>query len=246
MNSRHAGRRTVPAAVAWLALALSGCTGLAGGPRPGLVAGADWSGLEPVDIRGIDIAYVSLAADFGKYDAILLEPIGVEFAESWKPVRPGTAFEISGREYEKLRQDVAEPLRRGFVNYIEQGGKFRLTDEPGPRVLRVRARVADVRMNAPNLETAGRTDEYARSFGEMTLVAELIDSESGALVGRLMDLWVDPETRLERYTWVDNNRAIGEAAEHWAESLRRHLEVSGIRNRMQGVGEGLKRVEPGR
>ena len=40
MNSRHAGRRTVPAAVAWLALALSGCTFIEdlysgqGGPGP--------------------------------------------------------------------------------------------------------------------------------------------------------------------------------------------------------------------
>ena len=245
--SPRPGRRRAVLAAAWLALALalSGCAGLAGGPRPELVAGADWSGLEPVDIKGIDIAAVSLATDFGKYDAIILEPIQVKFAEGWKPARPGSAFEISEREYEKLREDVAEPLRRRFVGYIEQGGKYRLTDEPGPKALRVRIRVADVRMNAPNLETAGRTEEYARSFGEMTLVAELIDSESGALVGRLVDLWIDPETRFERYTRVENDRAIGEAAEQWAESLRRHLEVSAIRNRMQGVGEGLKRVDPG-
>ena len=93
MNSRHAGRRTVPAAVAWLALALSGCTGLAGGPRPGLVAGADWSGLEPVDIRGIDIRMRSGAAP-GDINADGMGDVAVSLNE------PGNEIGVGRRHHD--------------------------------------------------------------------------------------------------------------------------------------------------
>lgn len=231
-------------AVVGAALALAGCTGMSGMPRPELVTGADWSGLEPVHMKDIDIASVRPGAEFGRYDRVLLEPIAVEFAPEWEPLRPGSPFPLSERDLEKLRQDVAEPLHESFVKTIGQGGKYPLVEEPGPGVLRIRLRVADVRLNAPNLESPGRSEQWARSAGEMTLLAELIDAESGALLARIVDRWFDPDGPLQRYTWVDNNLAIGRAAEEWAQAIRRQLEVAGIKDRMHGAGEGLKKADP--
>ena len=225
-------------------LALAGCAGMSGMPRPELVAGADWAGLEPAHIKGMDIASVRPGAEFGRYDRVLLEPIEVEFAPEWEPLRPGSPFSLSERDLEKLRQDVADPLRESFVKTIGQGGKYPLAGEPGPGVLRIRLRVSDVRLNAPDLEATARSEQWARSAGEMTLVAELVDAESGALLGRIIDRWIDPDGPLQRYTWVDNNLAIGRAAEEWAQAIRRQLEVAGIRDRMHGSGEGLKKADP--
>lgn len=230
--------------LAGAALVLAGCTGMSGMPRPELVEGVDWSGLEPVHMKGMDIAYLRPGAEFGRYDQVLLEPIAVEFAPEWEPLRPGSPFPISQRDLEELRKDVGEPLRDNFVRTIEQGGKYPLVEQPGPGVVRVRLRVVDVRLNAPNVEATARLEQWARSAGEMTLVAELVDAESGALLGRIIDRWIDPDGPLERYTWVDNNRAIGDAAEDWAGAIRRHLEVAGIKDRMHGAGEGLKKADP--
>lgn len=236
--------RTCVRVLSTLALVLAGCTGMSGMPRPELVAGADWAGLEPVHMKGMDIASVRPGAEFGRYDRVLLEPIEVGFAPEWEPLRPGSSFPVSERDLEELRQDVAEPLRESFVKAIGQGGKYPLVEEPGPGVVRIRLGVADVRLNAPNLETPGRSEQWAKSAGEMTLVAELIDAESGLLLARIIDRWIDPDGPLQRYTWVDNNLAIGRAAEEWADAIRRHLEVAGIRDRMHGAGEGLKKADP--
>lgn len=225
-------------------LALAGCTGMSGMPRPELVTGADWSGLEPVHMKGIDIASVRPGAEFGRYDRVLLEPIEVTFAPEWEPLRPGSSFPVAERDLDKLRQDVAEPLHESFVKTISQGGKYPLSEDPGPGVVRIRLRVADVRLNAPNLESPGRSEQWARSAGEMTLLAELIDAESGTLLARIIDRWIDPDGPLQRYTRVDNNLAIGRAAEEWADAIRRHLEVASIRDRMHGAGEGLKKADP--
>ncbi|MBS1200454.1 MAG: hypothetical protein H6R27_1132 [Proteobacteria bacterium] len=231
----------VPAA---LALVLGGCAGTSGMPRPEVVAGADWSGLEPVHMKGVDIAHVRRGVDFGAYDKVLLEPIEVEFAPDWELLRPASRFPVSERDLEGLRKDVAEPLRDSLVRYIGRGGNYPLVEDPGPGVVRLRLRIVDVRLNAPNLEASSRSEEWARSAGEMTLVAELIDAETGVLLGRVIDRWIDPDGPLERYTWVENDLAIGRAAEDWAEAIRRHLEVASIRNRMHGAGEGLKKADP--
>lgn len=222
---------------------LSGCAST-GGPRPELVAGADWSGLEPIPMKGMDIAYARPGVDFGAYQELLLEPVEVELAPEWEPLRSDSRASLPPRVIEELHEDVAAPLRDGFAKSIERGGKYQLVGEPGPGVLRVRVRVVDVRLNAPDLRTPGRTERWAKSFGEMTLVAELVDVDSGALVARIMDRWVDPDGAWQRYTRVDNSLAIGRAAEDWAGAIRRHLEVAGIRNRMQGIGEGLKKADP--
>jgi hypothetical protein len=99
----------------------------------------------------------------------------------------------------------------------------------------------EVQLNAPDLPTATRTEQFARSAGEWTLVAELVDARSGALVGRLVDRWEDPEEQyLRRMTRVENAQALRRATESWVRAIRRHLEVAGIRNRMEGAGEGLR------
>lgn len=242
-----ANRREGPRLGSCLLLAatiLAGCAST-GGPRPEVVAGVDWSGLEPIPMKGMDIAYARPGVDFGAYHEVLLEPVEVGFAPEWEPLRPDSRVSVPPRVVEELRQDVAGPLRDGFAGFIEQGGKYHLVGEPGPGVVRVRLRVVDVRLNAPDLRTAGRTEMWADSFGEMTLVAELVDAQSGVLVARVVDRWVDPDGPWQRYTRADNDLAIRRAAEDWARAIRRHLEVAGIRNRMQGIGEGLKKADPG-
>jgi hypothetical protein len=232
------------ALIAGAALALvAGCAGFSNLPRADLVADIDWSGLEPVEVKGIDIAYVSPAANLAVYDRVMLDPLEVSFAEQWDPSRPGSPFSMSERELENLRQDIAGALEDAFKSYMDRDRRYPVVPDPGPGVLRIRARVVDVFLNAPGIQSAGRTDQYAHSFGELTLVAELIDGESGALLGRLVDRWIDPEGRLERYTWVENNLALQRAMESWAESLQRYLNVVNFRQGMSGVGEGIRKAD---
>ena len=64
----------VVVALAVVALTAS-CSTVSRAPRPELVAAIDWSGLEPIDIKGIDIAYASPTADFSGYTKVMLDPV---------------------------------------------------------------------------------------------------------------------------------------------------------------------------
>lgn len=223
--------------VLWLAA----CTGIGGGPSPAVVAGYDWAGLEPIEMRDIDIAAVDPAVDFGAYTKLIVDPVEVSLDEDWVPTGTGSRLEASPRDLEELRHEIAQAVHDGLVDEISEGQRYTMVQEAGPGVLRIHARLVDVRLNAPDLRSASRIEQYARSAGEWTLVADLIDAGSGAVVGRLVDRWVDPEEQyMTRMTRVENTRALQRATEAWARAVRRHLDVADIRNRMEGAGEGLR------
>lgn len=229
------------AAVLSAVACLAGCAGMATMPSPDVMAAYDWTGLEPVEMRGIDHAAVDPATDFGQYTQVIIDPVEVSLDRDWAPLRPGSAFEYSEKDLAQLAGRLGEIVREGFIGAIRKGQRYTVVEEPGPGVLRVHARLVEVRLNAPDLPTPARTEQYARSAGEWTLVADLVDAQSGAVVARLADRWMDPEEQyMQRMTRVENTRALQRATDAWALAIRRHLDVADIRNRMEGAGEGLR------
>jgi hypothetical protein len=224
-------------AVTWLA----GCAGLANMPSPALMAGYDWTGLEPIEMRGMDYAAVDPVTDFGGYTGVIVDPVEVSLDRDWAPLRPGSAFEYPEKDLLKLEEWLGQVVHERFVDAFRDGPRYAVVQEPGPGVLRIHARLVDVRLNAPDLPALSRTEQWARSTGEWTLVADLVDAQSGAVVARLVDRWTDPEEQyMQRMTRVENARALQRAADAWALAVRRHLDVADIRNRMEGAGEGLR------
>ena len=87
------------------------------------------------------------------------------------------------------------------------------------------ARVLDLYLNAPDLQTATATRVYTRSFGDMVLVAELRDQRGGRL---LLGSWDHRPARehpmLRQATRVDTAIEVRAAAHAWARKLRLELE----------------------
>jgi len=205
------------------------------------VASYDWAGLEPVEMHGMDYAAVDPATNFGGYSKVIVDPVEVSLDREWTPLKRGPYLDYDEEDLRKLEERLGEVVREGFVEQLDAAERYAVVEEPGPGVLRIHARLVEVRLNAPDLNVAGRTEQFARSAGEWTLVADLVDAESGAVVARLVDRWMDPEQQyLQRMTRVENARALQRAVDEWVRIVRRHLDVADIRNRMEGAGEGLR------
>lgn len=193
-------------------------------------------GLVEVRVRGLDQFLVQPDADLARYRSIMLDPVEVAFDRRWEPKVNGRDLSVDDRT--RIRSDMARVLQKEFISELGQGD-YKVVTEPGPDVLRLRVEVRDLYLNAPDVQGAVRSMTYARSVGTMKLAAEMRDSVSGALIGRAVDRYEDPEKSfLEWTTSLDNNEAAREAAEQWARALRSQLDKARAVKPVEGLKAG--------
>jgi len=214
---------TTHSALAFTAGLLFATLTFAADPPAAAPAGAaNGEGLVEVRVSGLQQYLVQPDADLARYRAIMLDPVEVSFDRRWEPRPAGR--ELTVEEKTKLRADVARVVQKEFISELSGGG-YRIVTEPGDDVLRVRAEIRNLYLNAPDVQRSSRTQTFTRSAGELTLVAELRDSASGALIARALDRYEDPEDFwFQPTTSIDNNQAVGDAAESWARGLRSQLD----------------------
>ena len=185
-----------------------------------------WEGLKRVKRPGLDTVYVREGLDLAKYKRVMLDPVEVSFDKNWNPKRGiGSAFDSA--DPAAIRQELAKLARDVFRRELEKKGGYPLVDQPGADVLRVRARIVDLYINAPDTNSASPTRVYVVNAGEMTLIAELYDSETNTLLARV----IDRERGLERglnelqiANRVTNTAEADRILTSWADRLRTALD----------------------
>lgn len=201
-----------------------------GDPAP-TEASADAEGLVKVKVPGLQTVYARPGVNLSTYDKVMLDPIAVAFAKHWESRTP--LRRITAEEQQDIKTGLEKVLREEFKKELSRSQRYSVVDAPGDDVLRITAEIRDLQINAPDLPEAGITRTYTLSAGEMTLVAELRDSASGALIARVIDRERDPDSPwLQWTTRMDNIIAAQRAAAGWARILRERLDAA------HGIGKG--------
>ena len=220
---------------AGLAMALIAGSLMLGSTSSAAKAPDTWDGLAKVKSKRLDVAYLLPGADFRGYTKVMLDPTELAFAKNWqRDYNSSTGGRISARISDR---DMEEALVKGVAEsneiFAEQWtkGGYQLVTQPGPDVLRIKTGVLNIRVNAPDVQSAGRTYSFSREAGEATFFVEARDSLSGALLGRAVD---------QRYA--------GEGGQAWRTrgSNRddfRQLVAEWGRDAVRGLGE-LKALSP--
>ncbi|MGH3429197.1 MAG: DUF3313 family protein [Terriglobales bacterium] len=189
------------------------------------VAQVNDEGLVPIQIKGLDHVYARPGANLSQYNKVMLDPVEVSFSKSWRPDPAGGP--ITASERQAIRHGLANILREELNRELVASGRYSLVNTVDADVLRVRAEIRDLYINAPDQPRSGATRPYALSLGEMRLVAELRDGPTGALIARVVDYKKDPDAPWLHFTTrVDNVAAARRAAADWARILRRELDAA--------------------
>jgi hypothetical protein len=130
-------------------------------------------GLLAVERAKVGFAAIRPGVDLARYDELLLLPVVFAF-------KPGSR-QLSDAQLDDLRRW----FREDFTRQLQHKGSYNVVDHPGPRVLLVRAALIDVDVTAP--VERGRDDVYILEAGQVTLVAEFRDSQTGELLARAAD-----------------------------------------------------------
>ena len=190
-------------------------------------AETSFDGLYPVKGGFADAAWARPGADISQYSKIMLQGVGIEYrpgGESgrlYHSQRSGDHFELSDKQKEKLQEVVSEAFRKE----LGKSEHFTIVDEAGPDVLLIRGGLLDVVSYVPP-DTLGRTEIFLSKVGEATLVLEIRDSVSEAILARAVDRRAaeDFARGFSRSNRVMNTAEVRQLANTWARKLRESLD----------------------
>ena len=168
--------------IALLAATLAAAPALAANPLDEAMS-AD--GLQKRSVKGLDVVYVLPDASLTPYKRVKLDPVEVSFRKDWSPDKPGSRLKLSTTEIADIRNGVAKIVQEEHVKALTKAG-FPVVTENAPDVLHVKAKVLNLYVNAPDTQAAG-VRSYTVTAGEMTLLSELSDSETGQILARVID-----------------------------------------------------------
>jgi hypothetical protein len=160
-----------------------------GMPAIATAAEPAWDSLVEVNSRRMGSAFLLPGADFRPYDSVLIDEPEVSFRNNWlRDVNRNSrgARRVSQADADRILATTATNTTDIFTSEFERAG-FKIAKAPGPNVLRVRVGVVDLFVNAPDVPTAGRSTSFTTNAGEATLVLESRDSQTNALLGRVID-----------------------------------------------------------
>ncbi|MCH2170339.1 DUF3313 domain-containing protein [Myxococcota bacterium] len=210
--------------------------------KEGTDARVSHDGLHEVDQPSFKSLFLRAGTDFAAYRAILLEPLQIKLdyaasnSERGHTYGSGAAFELDGRDLERVRGYYKELMTKG----LEADGTFQVVAKPGPGVLQMSALVVDLILNAPVEKTRNfQSRYYTGATSVVTIMVELRDSMSGEILARLGDS-KRPVGNFDVNTDSNVRGDLKFVFNVWANTFRRRLEAL----REQGIVSVPKPAPP--
>lgn len=190
-------------------------------------------GLTRLDKTVMDAVWARTDIELSGYTKVMLEGVGVEYRPAKGPYSgragTGTMRRTTQTEFQlddKTKALVQEEIAGAFVEELARSEIYEIVDQPGPDVVKVRVGLLDVVSMVPP-ESVGRVSVYLDRVGEATLVLELRDSESDAILARAVDRRAAERSasNLMESNSVTNRAEVRRLGRSWAGIIRRGLET---------------------
>jgi hypothetical protein len=153
-------------------------------------APTNWDGLIEVKPRKMDAVFLMPGADFRPYTKVMIDPTQVAFHKDWMKNMNQSSRDLSRRISQDEAADILAAARSNFDDIFHEvftKSGHAVVTAPGPDVLRVSTAVVNLYLNAPDTMSPGRSRTFTANAGEATLVIEVRDSATNALLGRVVD-----------------------------------------------------------
>lgn len=206
---------------------------------------APYEDLVQLKSKNLDAVYLLPGADFRGYSKVMIDPVQVSFRKDWVK-ETNRSRGTSGRITDQDAQQIAQAARSGFETIFAAAFKAKGYDvvaSPAPDVLRLAPAIANLYINAP-LPTAGPgvSRTYTVEAGEATLVLEVRDSTTGALLGLAVDRSATRRSSPVTLTTSTSNRADFENLfRRWADICVKGLEQLKTASPVSSTGPEKKR-----
>jgi len=177
-------------------------------------------GLVRVQSKQVDTVYAAPGVTLARYKRVMLDSVDLAFKLDWQKRHP----EVSDSDVARIRSQGSAVFYEIFSSALTMNNGYPLTTQPGPDVLRVAASITELDV-AASPGTAGTQRMYVVSPSDLTLLMELRDSTTGALLVRAIDREKGRTFgNLQVEGDVSNSAEARRALEMWADLLRGALD----------------------
>jgi len=200
---------------------LAGCA--AGGMKDVKQSGflGDYGQLKPGGDDRAALLYMKPGVNFKQYDSLMFERVTVYLSP-----------EAQNREIDPaMMKELTDYYQNALFNAVKDG--YKVVDQPGPGVLRVRVAITDVKPSSPVSNTlstivpvgivvSGATKAVSGDnlgTGEAATEMELLDAQSGERLAAAVDRRQGGKM-VFRGTWEDTKQAF----DFWAKRFRERLD----------------------
>ncbi|HEX5008707.1 MAG TPA: DUF3313 family protein [Hyphomonadaceae bacterium] len=153
-------------------------------------APTEWDGLQKVAAKKFDLAYLLPGADFKAYTKVMLDPAEAAFRKNWQKDYNSSNRSLDMRISDDEAREMLTAVRTAFDEILAQTYRdngYEVVTTPGPDVMRLKTAVFNIDVDAPDQMTASRTRVYSSEAGRASLMVEVRDSMSGAVLARGID-----------------------------------------------------------
>ena len=181
----------------------------------------NWDGLVRVRSDKIELVYLAPDADFRPYTRVILDPSEMAMEKNWLRDQRRNSSSLGSQATER---DVVRALDGGkkqFDEYFAEAftkAGFTIATGPAADTVRVSAGVFDIDVVAPDVASAARSRTYSEEAGAGTLVIEVRDSVTNALLGRAIERRVAGDNGPWIRTSASNRADFDQLFRRWAEA----------------------------
>lgn len=150
----------------------------------------EWDGLQKVDAKRFDLAYLLPGADFKAYTKVMIDPTEAAFRKNWQRDHNSSTLSLDMKISDKEAREMLEAVQASFHEILTQAYRdagYEIVTTPAPDVMRLRTGVFNIDVDAPDQMTASRSRTYSSEAGRASMIIEIRDSMSGALLARGID-----------------------------------------------------------
>jgi len=184
--------------------------------------------LEQVNKTSRSELQIDTSVDWNRYTKIKLERATVAFRKHWiRDQRNRMGNRPQERDIERIKSDLSDLLDEVFTRKVNEDGTYTLTDEPGEGIMLITPSVINLNIIAPDRMRSSIGYSLTDSAGSMTLLLEIRDSVSGALIAKSRDVSEDPRKGYFEWTTSGTNRRSAELMlVRWSKGVLKWLEAA--------------------
>jgi hypothetical protein len=180
---------------------------LAGAAVPETYRAAAPEGLVSVPSRMLDEVYLRPSADFVGYRKVMIDPVQVSFRKNWRKDQNSTrdvSRWISQTDADEILRVASASFARMVADEFTAKG-FEIVASPGAGVMRVTPTATDLDVYEPDVTFSRPQALFTQDAGTATLRLEARDSDSGALLGVVIDRGTATQVRMLNRTNQTSN-----------------------------------------